>query len=437
MARKVFISVLGTGFYKPCIYGDTGTPTRFIQEATLLSIGVKEWSSDDTGIVLLTDKARTSNWEVADNKRKDPKTNVAEEYCGLKQRIEGLQLPFNVQEKDIPDGKNEVEMWTIFTTLFDALQDGDELYIDLTHAFRYLPMLVLVLTNYAKFILNGVTIKSVTYGNWEAREEEGNDKAPKAPIVDLMPIVALQDWTHAAADYLNNGYAKGLKEMTENTLHPLMKDEATRNRDLAFIRSFSAAIEKISNERIMCRGMDIVEGKNVGSLVRAANQIEEVTVAPLKPVIDKIIASVNTADSDSDIKRCIDAAQWCCDKHLYQQAITILQEGIVTFICERHGIDVDDKDMRGLVNIAFDRMINDSALSKFAQEHISKIEAIQADEYFLNKELILLFSSITTLRNDYNHCGFRPKEQRQKVKTMTDNIKEFINTAARIFLPNN
>lgn len=346
----------------------------------------------------------------------------------MKQRIDGLQLPFQVQEKDIPDGKNEDEMWTIFTTLFNALQDGDELYIDMTHAFRYLPMLVLVLTNYAKF-LKGVTVKSITYGNWEARDGD------HAPIVDLLPIAALQDWTHATADYLNNGYAKGLKEMTETTLHPLMKDEATRNRDLAFIRSFSSAIEKISNERIMCRGMGIVEGKNVGSLVRAANQIEEVTVAPLKPVIDKIIASVNTADSDSDIKRCIDAAQWCCDKHLYQQAITILQEGIVTFFGERHGIDIDDKDMRALVNIAFDRIINDSALSKFAQEHISKIEAIQADEYFSSKELILLFSSITTLRNDYNHCGFRPEPQ--KAKTMTDNIMGFIKTAARIFLLNN
>ena len=433
MARKVFISVLGTGFYEPCIYGDTGTPTRFIQEATLLSIGAKEWSSDDTSIVLLTDKARTSNWEVADNKRKDPKTNVAEEYCGLKQRIEGLQLPFKVQEKDIPDGKNEDEMWTIFTTLFGALQDDDELYIDLTHAFRYLPMLVLVLTNYAKFILNGVTIKSVTYGNWEARDGD------HAPIVDLMPIVALQDWTHAAADYLNNGYAKGLKEMTETTLHPLMKDEATRNRDLAFIRSFSAAIEKISNERIMCRGMDIVEGKNVGSLVRAANQIEEVTVAPLKPVIDKIIVSVNTADSDSDIKRCIDAAQWCCDKHLYQQAITILQEGIVTFICERHGIDVDDKDMRELVNIAFTLELepkkNDKPLRKFAVDNIRTVIDIIKDEYFSSKELVNLFSSITDLRNDYNHCGFRPEPQ--KAKTMTDNIEKFIKIAARIFLPNN
>ena len=32
------------------------------------------------------------------------------------------------------------------------MQDGDELYFDLTHGFRYLPMLVMVLINYSKFL---------------------------------------------------------------------------------------------------------------------------------------------------------------------------------------------------------------------------------------------------------------------------------------------
>ena len=65
--------------------------------------------------------------------------------------------------------------------------DGEHI----THAFRYLPMLVLVLANYAKFLKN-VTVKSLTYGNYEARE------GTNAPIVNLLPIAALQDWTTAA-----------------------------------------------------------------------------------------------------------------------------------------------------------------------------------------------------------------------------------------------
>ena len=45
MARKVFMSVLGTGFYSECTYVgvNTRTRTRFIQEATLNEIGAKGW----------------------------------------------------------------------------------------------------------------------------------------------------------------------------------------------------------------------------------------------------------------------------------------------------------------------------------------------------------------------------------------------------------
>lgn len=424
MARKVFISVLGTGFYRLCIYGNTNITTRFIQEATLLSIGAAEWSKEDLGIVLLTECARKTNWEVVDNKRVDKVRNVIEDYRGLKQQIASLQLPFTVQDVAIPDGKDEDEMWTIFTVLFNKLIDDDELYIDLTHAFRYLPMLVLVLTNYAK-LLKGVSIKSISYGNWEARDGE------HAPIVDLMPIIALQDWTSATADYLNNGYASRIRELTETTLRPLMKKEHAINHDLALLRSFTSAVEKISNERITCRGMKIVEGKNVTNLLCAASRIEDVTVAPLKPVIDKIISSVDH-DNDTDIKRCIDAARWCNDKNLYQQAITILQEGIVTFFCGRHDIKIDDKDMRGLVNIAFSRKVDDSERSKFALEHIDRLNEIIEDEYFSDRQLIDLFAAITTLRNDYNHCGFRP--ERQNSKTMKDNVDKFIKAATLIFL---
>lgn len=59
MARKVFISVLGTGSYKECIYalGDTQyDKTRFIQKATLQMLDVKEqWTEDDHIYIVMTD----------------------------------------------------------------------------------------------------------------------------------------------------------------------------------------------------------------------------------------------------------------------------------------------------------------------------------------------------------------------------------------------
>jgi hypothetical protein len=49
MGRKVFISVLGTGFYGACKYvkdGFVSTETRFIQQATLEYVKAHEMACD-------------------------------------------------------------------------------------------------------------------------------------------------------------------------------------------------------------------------------------------------------------------------------------------------------------------------------------------------------------------------------------------------------
>ena len=54
MARKLFISVLGTGLYEKSVYtqGDfKSSETRFIQQATLELIGSKEtWTEEDSDL---------------------------------------------------------------------------------------------------------------------------------------------------------------------------------------------------------------------------------------------------------------------------------------------------------------------------------------------------------------------------------------------------
>jgi len=170
MARKVFISVLGANVYQECTYSWSGValpPTRFIQKATLMMHKAQEWPEDSAAYILLTSEARTDNWEVADGKRKNFKGETID-YVGLKDSLAVLNLPFEVKPVDIPRGDNEKEIWDIFEKTFDLIEEGDHLYFDLTHGFRYLPMLVLVLGNYAKFLKNA-KVEAITYGNWEGR----------------------------------------------------------------------------------------------------------------------------------------------------------------------------------------------------------------------------------------------------------------------------
>lgn len=192
--RKVFVSVLGTGFYEVCRY-EGSKPTRFIQQATLEWLKAEEWTENDRILIFTTEASKKQNWNV-NGKRAKFNGMPEVEYVGLKCVLDNMNLAAKVEAVDIPEGKNEQEMWNVFGRIYDKLENNDLLYFDLTHAFRYLPMLVLVLGQYARH-LKKVTIKSVTYGNYEARG--GNSDV--APIADLMPLVTLLDYTQAAADF--------------------------------------------------------------------------------------------------------------------------------------------------------------------------------------------------------------------------------------------
>lgn len=194
MGRKVFTSVLGTGFYGACKYvkdGFVSTETRFIQQATLEYVKAHEWGATGYWYFFIDSKAKeTTNWDKTIASRQNMRLNISESYEGLESILEKMELLlFKCQSVYIHDGKDEDEMWGIFNEIFNQIEEGDELYFDLTHSFRYLPMLVLVLNNYAKFLKN-VTTKHISYGNYEARNTSKNE----APIVDLLPL-SLQDWT--------------------------------------------------------------------------------------------------------------------------------------------------------------------------------------------------------------------------------------------------
>lgn len=68
MGRKVFLSVLGTGFYNKCQYHDneidfTSSETRFVQEAILSMLLQKEsWGEGDKGYIFVTKDAESDNW---------------------------------------------------------------------------------------------------------------------------------------------------------------------------------------------------------------------------------------------------------------------------------------------------------------------------------------------------------------------------------------
>lgn len=356
MARKVFISVLGTGYYEACKYTKgsfCSTETRFIQQATLEYLKVSNnWTTKnndgevvDRVIILLTDGARKTNWSLT--KRTNKITGEEEDYLGLEQVLQNMNLPCPMEALSIPDGKSEEEMWTIFNTVYDALKPNDELYFDLTHSFRYLPMLVLVLGNYAKF-LKGVKVNHISYGNYEARDIVTNE----APLMDILPLTMLQDWTFAAADLIQNGNIEKLQELTdENALTPLLRMKGEKNLNRRKVEepltNYVAALQKFLQDMKLCLAPNILDGSTIYEVRNSHEQVidvQEEVIAPIPPIIERIEQSLQRFEETDTVhpeslRNGYEAAKWCYDHQLYQQAITILDENITTDFCQRLGTD--------------------------------------------------------------------------------------------------
>ncbi|MFW5525786.1 MAG: TIGR02221 family CRISPR-associated protein [Prevotella sp.] len=424
MARKLFISFLGTGNYHECVYYDSQKqyrPTHFIQCATLEKIGAQQWEETDAVRIFATKKAKEQNW----NEKLEGK-----DYAGLSKQISDLGLKADIQCVSICDGKNETEMWDLFETVFSQIEEGDLLYVDLTHAFRYQPMLMLVLTNYAKFLKN-IKVMHISYGNYEAgltTAIDGKDLT-LAPIVNLLQLSQLQDWTTAAADFLQNGYVDKMSELASNSIRLLQKDVSTRSDDNRKLASFVGELKTLVEERQTCRGLDISSGATQQKLMEEAGKLGEVVIKPLEPILEKVSQAL--PKPEGSLNNCLDAAQWCYDNHLYQQSATILQEGVVTYFSERHGIAIANEEERGLVNSAFN--IKAYALPQSEWDvkpaQIDKVKELLGDIVLSQPSVYCAFSNITEIRNDYNHAGFRSKREPQSPA----NIKKNISKALQLF----
>ena len=139
-------------------------------------------------------------------------------------------------------------------------------------------------------------------------------------------------------------------------------------------------------------------------------------------------------DDEENVRNGFSAAVWCFQNGLLQQSATILQEFVITYICLRHGIRIDDETKRDWVTSAFTiKSYNiDKADWKLSQDvdvrilQTESIENILNDDLFSISEFINAFNNLSTVRNDYNHSGMRSKQMPLNPQKIKENIKKCI-----------
>ena len=243
--RKVFISFLGTGKYTPCKYVIYGKPSKlvsFVQEA-LVEYLCGDWTDKDRILIFCTSKEKTGedgskeiNWldNGSTNATGEP------EKVGLQHRLEDLKkvtgIKAKVEQFDIHTGFSEEEIWKIFNTVYTKLMKGDEIYFDVTHAFRSIPLFSIVLFNYSKF-MKGTKVMSIMYGAFEklgpaykVREMPVDERL--VPVIDLTNIIRLQEYNQVASNLMDFGRVSKLRDIIKPGL--VNKENTDDTHDVTF-----------------------------------------------------------------------------------------------------------------------------------------------------------------------------------------------------------
>lgn len=333
MARKVLISFLGTSDYLPVYYSREGKkvtdhPTKYIQEA-LASKLCKGWSDKDCIMVFRTKESNERNWINTENG--PGLESTLKGMSGLKCRV-NPEKEKGIDSYIIPAGFSEQETEDMFKCVFDKLDKGDEVYFDMTHAFRSIPIFASTLFNYARF-LKDVKVKGVYYGAFEALgpghavKEWPMEKieANPAPIVDMTNMVLLQDLTTAAASFRNSGNLSAFSD--------LLADRVDEGLDEAVDDIIFALGDLNLYIQTSCID-DLKSGEYMKTIRTRIDDFCEsgFTTNPQRKLIGEIQSELNRygfvpKDEYANVESAI---KWAIDHNMIQQAYTMAKEYIIS-----------------------------------------------------------------------------------------------------------
>ncbi len=427
MGRKVFITTLGKNGYQDGKYESSDNPGTIYTEpfpmlAIIKHLKIDEWDQNNKIIVGLTKEARESHWHSNSETEDSNKTikQLLEEKIGRNGSI--------IKDVHLAHGSTKEEVWEIFSTLFKELKKGDEIYIDVTNGFRYFPMYMLMLCNYAKLLLD-VKVMSIAYGGYAEKDSEIR------PIVDVTYLSDLDDWTTAASDFISSGNAKLLYKLMNRERGELGRNQ--QNEELKIIGGIVDGLYSTTQNIRTVRGVSLYQGDDIKKFKDNYAKLKDNQNDPYIPILEKIHNSFDGFVPEKSVINGFQAAKWAFDNDLILQGYALYTETFISWICERASFDTKDRYLRGLVSpicqyIARNGHGNEHAcILKFALGNPTKQKQIHILYHDpIIKEFGKQFGNHVEQRNDLSHTGWR--EQANQAQRFESHKKNVVNTIDEI-----
>lgn len=382
MSRKVLISFIGTGLvdkndlarriYKPAKYklGENVVETSFLASA------LGKFLDIDTYFLFGTMK---SMWEAVYEKfaaQKGIELDVAywlqlSEQCGEKanhtSRIDS-SLFYNI-EKIIGNNskifpihyglyeKEIEENFSIFADAMTYLQDGDEIFLDITHSFRSLPLFATTALSFIKDVADKkISFSGIYYGMLEARREFNG----VVPVVNLSYISELQNWIKGAYSFNHFGNGHLLADLL------CEKNKTTSEKLTQFTNVLSMNfIHEIKSQISLLKSL-------------ASNTYSQPEQIILPKAFSAFAKRFSNLKKQSEYQ--FELSVWHKENSNYGLSYLCLVEAIVTYVCEQEGSVATNETAR---NRAKDSIYNDSRYS-----HIKSIHS-EANTYRKNSAHLL------------------------------------------------
>lgn len=412
MPRKILLSFLGISSYEPVRYYPEATgpepkyaAEKYVQKA-LLDHLASEFEPNDAAYIFLTDLARQNNWTAKEGQvRLEPLVRNA--------------YPFPVHDRSVRDESNNESIWETFFTVYNCLEDGDTVYLDITHSWRYLPMLGATLLNYAKALKN-IKVGAIYYGALERlaplhKVKEIPETERWTPILNLAQFSELQDWAAAAYDFVQYGNPQRWNALAEAPIAAIAKESKGTNRSAHNLKKINQHMQSLHLLLNTNRGGDLYKFPHQRFQEALATfSADDNFLKPLNAIVEQVRKKVEIFKADDPL-RWLKAVEWCIQHGLIQQGITQLQEGLLTWLCDYfEGKSLEPDYFRW--NVQKPRDLLSEALhiaQKGTPEEEWTREARERKALTRNVlgfaiigQLASIYTQLTQLRNDINHGGY-------------------------------
>jgi len=210
---KIFITIIGKGSPKRDSSGnilkdESGKPVfdyfeteyqfeDLILKSKLSSAVIKEKIKPDKIYVLGTSE---SLW------------NLADELIGDYEKVV------------IPFGTNHQEFWQMFEILSGLDVENKDIYMDLTHGFRSIPLFISTVMNFFEKVKNA-KIRGVYYGMFEVH---GKVK----PIIDMLPILEMNSWIEGYTLYKEYGDSRRIGNLIQEKFKQIPNEQKRNYQNL-------------------------------------------------------------------------------------------------------------------------------------------------------------------------------------------------------------